>query len=346
MRSVNILTGGEILAEPIMTEEQNVLIPKGTALKIDYIPLIESLGIDSLMIEDPYEEFEEPHLILDHLKYEMYVEKVRKVLGNHIHNQGDGFREFKILANEIVKDVDALSNDAAIDISEHAADLYEHTVMVTLLSVLIAKKMKLKKNQRYAVALGGLLHDVGIRYITTRYENRNLEEINELESFEYRKHTILGYCAMEKATWIPEISKKMVLSHHERLDRSGFPMRQSNDEIECRILQVCDAFDSMISGVEAKRTSVHAAHACIRKLVGTQFDEQVVTILGDIVAMYPVGTTIKTSDEEQTVVVSQTSNPERPIVMVLDETTMKPEGTLRKLRNLLQEKDISILQVI
>lgn len=343
MRTVDILTGGEILAEAIMTEEKNILIPKGTALKIDYIPLIESLGIESLMVEDPYEDFEEPNLIMDRVKLDTYVEKVRKILENHVHNKTDDFRQFKVIANEIVKDIDALSDDAVIDISEHSADLYEHTVMVTLLSVLIAKKLKLKKVQRYAVALGALLHDVGIRYITIKYDNCDLENGDPFAIFEYRKHTILGYCALEKADWIPDISKKMILSHHERLDRAGFPMKQASEEIECRIIQVCDAFDCMISGMESKRTSVRKALDQLKLDSGIKFDTTVIDKLCSAVALYPVGTTIKTSDAEDTVVVSQTVDPERPIVMVLNKAESDDE---RPRRNLFLEKHISILQVI
>ena len=50
MKSVDILNGGEVLAEAVLTEEKAVLIPKGTAIKADYVPLIQSLGIETLMI--------------------------------------------------------------------------------------------------------------------------------------------------------------------------------------------------------------------------------------------------------------------------------------------------------
>ena len=51
IKSVNTLSGGEILAEPILTKEKEILIPKGTILKEDYIPVIFSLGIETLMVE-------------------------------------------------------------------------------------------------------------------------------------------------------------------------------------------------------------------------------------------------------------------------------------------------------
>ena len=53
IKSVSGLNGNEVLAEPILTNENVVLIPKGTVLKEEYIPLIQSLEIETLMVEDP-----------------------------------------------------------------------------------------------------------------------------------------------------------------------------------------------------------------------------------------------------------------------------------------------------
>ena len=58
IKAVSSLVGGEVLAEPILTEKNDILIPNGTRIKPDYVPLIESLGIESVMVEDPYENYE------------------------------------------------------------------------------------------------------------------------------------------------------------------------------------------------------------------------------------------------------------------------------------------------
>lgn len=46
IKAVSSLVGGEVLAEPILTEKNDILIPNGTRIKPDYVPLIESLGIE------------------------------------------------------------------------------------------------------------------------------------------------------------------------------------------------------------------------------------------------------------------------------------------------------------
>lgn len=63
--------------------------------------------------------------------------------------------------------------DVIVDIKESNSDLYEHTVMVTLLSVLVSRKLKLDEKRKYNIAVGCLLHDIGLRFIVTRYKNRD-----------------------------------------------------------------------------------------------------------------------------------------------------------------------------
>lgn len=48
---------------------------------------------------------------------------------------------------------------------------------------------------------------------------------------------------------------------------TGFPMKQKNKELECRIIQACDAFDSLISGMECKRICVQEAINQIKEMM-------------------------------------------------------------------------------
>ena len=344
IKTVRFLTGGEILAESILTEKNEVLIPKGTELKREYISLIQSLGIESLMIEDPYEHYENPHMIIQSNRLENIIQRVRKIMENHIyHNESKSFFEFEIIANEIVKEIEIMSNCDVIDMKERSSDLYEHTVMVTLLSVMVAKKLGLSKKKQYNIAIGCLLHDIGIRYITVPYENIDLNTLDAASIFEYKKHTILGYSAMENEKWIPNISRKMILSHHENISGTGFPMKQKNCEIECRILQACDAFDCYISGMERKRISVQDALKKMIEDAGILYEKKIVDSLVASIARYPVGTTVRTNKESEAVVLSQTMDPEHPIIMMLD-ADCESENVCGI--NLMLEKNISILKVV
>lgn len=340
IRAVSKLIGGEILAEAILTREKEILIPKGTELKSEYIPLIQSLEIGSLMLEDPYEDYEKPHFIIQENSIKKYTESVRKLMEGHIYHENDkSLKIFEVIANDIVKEINSSTAEAILDMKERSSNLYEHTIMVTLLSVLVGKKLKLDEQRLYNLALGCLLHDIGLRYVTIPYEDRDLTTVEPAEMFEYKKHTILGYSALQDEKWIPQISRKMILSHHENMEGTGFPMKQKYKETECRIIQACDAFDCYISGMECKRMSVQEALDIIIGNAGKKYDKAVVDNLVSTVAKYPVGTTVKTNVEERGVVISQTVDPENPIIMILNTDECSE-------RNLMLEENISILGVV
>ena len=340
IRAVSKLIGGEILAEAILTREKEILIPKGTELKSEYIPLIQSLEIESLMLEDPYEDYEKPHFIIQENSIKKYTESVRKLMEGHIYHENDkSLKIFEVIANDIVKEINNSTAEAILDMKERSSNLYEHTIMVTLLSVLVGKKLKLDEQRLYNLALGCLLHDIGLRYVTIPYEDRDLTTVEPAEMFEYKKHTILGYSALQDEKWIPQISRKMILSHHENMEGTGFPMKQKYKETECRIIQACDAFDCYISGMECKRMSVQEARDIIIGNAGKKYDKAVVDNLVSTVAKYPVGTTVKTNVEERGVVISQTVDPENPIIMILNTDECSE-------RNLMLEENISILGVV
>ena len=153
IRAVSKLIGGEILAEAILTREKEILIPKGTELKSEYIPLIQSLEIESLMLEDPYEDYEKPHFIIQENSIKKYTESVRKLMEGHIYHENDkSLKIFEVIANDIVKEINNSTAEAILDMKERSSNLYEHTIMVTLLSVLVGKKLKLDGQRLYNLA--------------------------------------------------------------------------------------------------------------------------------------------------------------------------------------------------
>lgn len=341
IRLIKSLKGGETLAEPVITAEKDILISKGTVLKPEYLDLMSFLGIETVCIEDPYEGYEEAHQILSKEKIENYISRVQSILEGHIYHGGKSLEGMKDLSKELVDDILAAECTTVIDMEERSGNLYEHTVMVTILSLLIARKLKIKEETLYHISLGCLLHDLGIRYIMVPYLNCDMENSPPAEVFEYKKHTILAYSALEGETWLDAIEKKMILSHHERRDGSGFPLKQKTREIECSILQVCDTFDCMISGMECRRVGVQQALEYLVETADVLFEARIVKMLQKSVARYPVGTRAKLTTGESGIVVCQTKDPIRPMVAVINEN-----GTITGQRYDLEKKrTISIIAI-
>ena len=73
--------------------------------------------------------------------------------------------------------------------------------------------MKIPQSRIHDIGVGCLLHDLGLRYITVDYTNKDMQEFSEMELAEYKKHPIYGYSALKNETWISELSKDIILYH-------------------------------------------------------------------------------------------------------------------------------------
>lgn len=341
IRLINTLRGGERLAEPVITGEKETLISKGTILKPEYLDLLKFLGIESVCIEDPFETEEIPHRIISVQKEKAYIERVQKILENHIYQGKNSLNSLAVLAEEIVEDLRSADETMVIDTKERNGDLYEHTIRVTILGIMVAKNLKLDEEELPEIALGCLLHDLGLRYITVPYINCDMEALSPSEVFEYKKHTILAYSALEGEEWIGPTAKKMILHHHERRDGSGFPLRQKTRDVECAILQACDAFDCHVSGMECKRIGIQETLEYLMETADVLFDKKVIKVLQRIIAYYPIGTKVQLNTGEIGIVLTQTKNSIRPVIGVLD----KKEKLTDVRYSLDKNKKISILQV-
>ena len=319
IKLVNQLRGNEVLAETVFTEEHLILIPEGTELKPEYIELLSTLGVETVAIEDSYEKEETPHFFISEEQRTHYIEETQKILESHIYSGTNSLQKLDALAKKIITDLKKLNTEQVFDYKTRNTNLYEHTVMVAVLAVTIAKILSLDENSLHEITIGALLHDIGLRYITVPYLNCADEERSAAELFEYKKHTILGFSALEAESWLPDLSRKMVLSHHERMDGSGFPLKQKRQDIGCRILQACDAFDCMITGMECKRVEIPDALVLLENEKGKKYDAEIVTILERIVAHYPVGTEMIKEDGSTFVVIEQTLDAARPRLLEIKE---------------------------
>lgn len=311
---VKDLKGGEILAEPVLKSEDEILIEKDTVLKQSYLNLLSEFEIEIVSIQDEFEVFEKPHLLMEQEKQDDYILKIRKILEGHIYRDiyhgNYSLQNVKELADMMIEDLPDMKEEIVFDINPHEASLYEHSFMVTAFSICVGKRLGLTKQTLLEMAQGCLLHDLGLRYITAPYKNFSIEEHSSAEIFELKKHTILGYSALESAEWLSDIAKRMVLSHHERIDGSGYPLKQKSKEIECQIIQVCDAFDCMISGMECERQNVYDAVENILNDNGS-FEETVVSSFLGMIARYPVGTRL-IQDGKAGIVIEQTKKSSEP----------------------------------
>lgn len=322
IQSVDTLNGGEILAESIVNGQNEILLEKGTMIKNEYIELLKQLKITTVNLQDDSALMECPHYVLEQERMDNYVEQIQKILESHIYQEiyhgNHSLKKIKDIARCLTGELrERAENIPVFDIKIKSENLYEHTFFVTVLSVLIGIRMGLEEETLYTIAEGCLLHDLGLRYVTVPYMGFVQEEHSSAEVFEFKKHTILGYSALESAEWLNDTVRNMVLFHHERLDGSGFPLKQKKIGLECQIIQAVDAFCCKIFGVECRKTTIENAWNCLLADAGILYDKYVVTELLKLAALYPVGTKIE--GRNSGIVIEQTENSLCPIIAVMNE---------------------------
>ena len=128
------------------------------------------------------------------------------------------------------------------------------------------------------IRLGGELHDIG--KIGTREDILNKPGPLTSDEFQHIKaHAPLGERILTPFLGGSPIVLRIVRSHHERLDGSGFPdgLRGEQIPLEARIVAVVDAFDAMTTNraYRQPRTPNQAIQE-LRRCAGVHFDGEVI----------------------------------------------------------------------
>ena len=345
---VENLKGGEVLAKPIITSDYKILLSEETVLKKDYLEKLKDLDITEVYIKDKDQVHMQEVVLLKSEIEETFKEKVKDVLERHTYNNSGELAELQETAEGIINNI--LEEDEVVekiyDIKERTADIYEHSISLCSLATLTALKLGKDEWVVHDIGVGSLLHDLGLRYLTIGYTDKDPSEFTKLEATEYFKHPIYGYSAVKDEDWLSSVSKNIILYHHERLDGNGYPLRAKDIPHEVGIVSVCDTFDEMICGIGGKRSKVYEAVEYLKTFKGVKYYADVVDALLEFTAVYPVGSRVELSDGSQGKVVRQNKDfPDRPVVLLGKDAkgNVIPRGKeidLIKVNDLFIEKEL------
>lgn len=342
---VDDLTGTEILAKDVFTPEYQVLLSVGMPLKQEYIEKLRELDIKEVYIED-----DEPHtktVVILREEVEASLKfKVKSILEKHTYSQNNKLEELSRTADHIIMNI--LEEDQVVeqiyDIKGRSSDIYEHSINICSIATIVALKLDLPPRMVHDIGVSCLLHELGMRYLTIDYADRNVEELSESEYAEYKKHPIYGYTALRGENWISNESKNMILYHHERLDGSGYPLKATDIPVECRIIQICDVFDEMICGIGCKRLKVYEAIEYLRSFKDVKFDGKIVDTFLEFTAVYPAGSTVLTNERETGIVLYQNKEfPDRPVLRIIKD---KDGRSVDIVKDLVEVNNVYIEEVI
>jgi putative nucleotidyltransferase with HDIG domain len=197
---------------------------------------------------------------------------------------------------------------------------YCHSVNVATLSLLIGKQLGFDEAAIAALGEAALLHDIG----KTRIPLEVLKKPGALDRRERRMmeaHTTLGAEILVEVEGLRPLTPTVALEHHRGADGGGYP--ELGDRIVphflSQIVSVADIYEAM-TGARSYQAPVAPEQACLvlARIAGTKLNTALVKAFVNAISFFPVGSVVRTNQEETGIVVRVNhGEPLHPVIALL-----------------------------
>jgi energy-coupling factor transport system substrate-specific component len=160
-----------------------------------------------------------------------------------------------------------------------------HSSRVAAYSKKVGRRLGMEEHELETLYYAALLHDIGKIVIPDSILNKSTPLTDE-EYEVVKKHVTIGSDLLSDIKIFGNIAL-VVKHHHEEIDGGGYPDKLSGEEIPlmARIIRVCDALDSMLSGNPKRRAmSVESAQSELIAGAGTHFDSRITAALISLIS--------------------------------------------------------------
>ncbi len=183
------------------------------------------------------------------------------------------FKLFIDMKNIYIETVRALSY------AVEAKDKYTqgHSLRVSEYSIAIANRLNLSQRRIDNIRIAAILHDIGKIGVEEHILNKQGSLTNN-EFDKIKQHPITGVKIIQEIDFLKDVAE-IILSHHEKIDGSGYPYGKKGNEIclESCILSVADVYDALTSDRPYRAAmSTEKALEIIEQGKDTQFSSVVV----------------------------------------------------------------------
>ena len=296
------LRPGMITAQSIYNKKGGNYLTRGVPMTEQYINRLKKLGITHLTVTSMTPGFS----ILP--PDDVIQEKTRV---KAIHKLYDTYQMLESTGELSTDTLSGTSEEILMDILSHRSNLvqltdlrmhddytFAHSVNVAVLAAMLGSRLGLPREEMLPLIMGSLLHDVGKLIVPTEI----LTKAGRLSNEEFtliRMHPEAGRKKLRELP-IPSASILATIAsqHHEHMDGRGYPHQLKGDKIHrfARITAIADVYDALTTQRSYKPAyKPHIAYKIMMKCSPGQFDESMLSIFFDNVAIYPVGTILKTT---------------------------------------------------
>lgn len=252
-----------IIYGDVLTTYGSILISSGTVVDKRVLKLLENNNIYEVRILDTTNEDKRLEGLETHLKEIRKTTKFKEI--NHkytlcysnIRGQFNDVidRDKKVNKEEIISGINTILHkvdntnelfDALYGMQLKQNRMYMHSLNTALISNILAKWLKFSEKEINDITIAGLFHDIGMLMMPEEVLQKSEDELTKEDKELLQKHTIYGYRYLMKRELNRQIGLT-ALTHHEKIDGSGYPLQIMSPTIctYSKIVSIADAYDEL-----------------------------------------------------------------------------------------------------
>jgi putative nucleotidyltransferase with HDIG domain len=224
-------------------------------------------------------------------------------------------------------------------------ELYFHSLNVTMLSMMVARDLKLPVEVAGALGMGALMHDIGHKEVPDKIRLKT-EPLTRAERNFFEMHCQYGETTGKRMLLAPT-ALNIIREHHEFMDGSGYPARLKGEAINplARIVVIANYYDELCNpGSLADALTPHEALSLMFSKLRSKFDPKILEVFIRCLGVYPPGTLVQLSDKSIAMVATiNPAKPLKPTVVVYDATVPKNEAIMI---DMAQETEVHIVTAL
>lgn len=280
--------------------------------------------------------------------------EVRDVL-NVVRTSGvvDGNQAKEVSEDIIAKTVGHEEAIAAlIRTREFSPDLYDHSLSVCTLAVLLGRLLGYKKQTLQHIAMGGLLHDIGLLRLPSD-AIRPVRTLSESDQKLYEQHPDLGVDILKSSKSISSEVMEIIGGHHQATQATG-QQGEIRDEWSTAkgVLRVVDAYDELLTGqgLQKPLPVKDALRELYQQGQRGELDLDLVSHLISQIGIYPIYSLVELNTGERGIVTAVTPGQLlHPVVLVIQDSDHRPYAEpipINFAARLAHEEPLQITQVL
>lgn len=279
---------GMILARSIYSLDGRILVREKTEVSSAVLNRLKEMRLPSVYIETATDGNLDDHKLISDDTHMDLLRQLYKLDTEFRSGKNVSLFSLRQPLSTMIDEIVGSSKNlpALINIRFHNDYTYSHSVNVGMVAAKIGLQMGYEQNKLVELAVGALLHDIGMTRISLDLLTR-IGGLTEAEMVQIQMHAKNGFDLLKSNHEIPGASAHVAHQHHERWNGSGYPRGLKGPEMHeyARITAVADVFDAMTTEkLYRYAKTVPETLEYIKSKKGEEFDPTVVDALDQIVS--------------------------------------------------------------